>query len=143
MGGARHGQILSSLNREYLMTELRQRMIQELQLRGYSERTVQAYVQPVAQLARHYHTSPDRLTEEQVRDYLVHLTTAQKVSRSTHTIALCGIKFFYQHTLGRDWHVLEIARPRAEKKLPAGPSRGEAARILPPPRLPAHPVCLT
>jgi integrase/recombinase XerD len=100
------------------MTELRRRMIQELQLRGYSERTVQAYVHPVAQLARHYGTSPDRLTEEQVRDYLQHLTQVPKVSPSTHTIALCGIKFFYQHTLGRDWRVLEIARPGPRRNCP-------------------------
>jgi len=125
------------------MTELRRRMIQELQLRGYSERTVQAYVHPVAQLARHYGTSPDGLTQEQVRDYLLHLTNVQKVSRSTHTIALCGIKFFYQHTLGRDWKVLEIARPRAEKKLPAVLSREEVAQILTAVRTPAYRLCLT
>jgi integrase/recombinase XerD len=125
------------------MTELRQRMMQELQLRGYSQRTVQAYVHPVAQLARHYHTSPDRLSEEQVRDYLLHLSNVQKVSRSTHTIALCGIKFFYQHTLGREWKVLEIARPRAEKKLPAVLSRDEVARILAAVRIPVYRVCLS
>jgi len=125
------------------MTELRRRMIEELQLRGYSERTVLAYVRPVAQLARHYRTSPDRLTEEQVRDYLLHLTTVRKVSRSTHTIALCGIKFFYQHTLGREWKVLEVARPRAEKKLPAVLSHEEVARILATVRIPLYRTCLT
>jgi len=125
------------------MTPLRQRMIQELQLRGYSERTVQAYLHPVAQLARHYHTAPDQLSEEQVRDYLIHLSTVQKVSRSTHTIALCGIKFFYQHTLGREWQVFEIARPRAEKKLPAVLSRDEVARILAAVRIPVYRACLS
>ena len=125
------------------MTPLRQRMMQELQLRGYSERTVQAYLHPVAQLARHYHTAPDLLTQEQVRDYLIHLSTVQKVSRSTHTIALCGIKFFYQHTLGREWKVFEIARPRAEKKLPAVLSRNEVARILATVRIPVYRVCLS
>jgi site-specific recombinase XerD len=118
-------------------------MIQELQLRGYSERTVQAYLHPVAQLARHYHTAPDQLTQEQVRDYLIHLSTVQKVSRSTHTIALCGIKFFYRHTLGREWQVFEIARPRAEKKLPAVLSRDEVARILAAVRIPVYRVCLS
>ena len=125
------------------MTPLRQRMIQELQLRGYSPRTVEAYVHPVVQLARHYHCAPDRLSEEQVRDYLIHLSTVQKVSRSTHTIALCGIKFFYQHTLGRAWKVFDIARPRAEKKLPAVLSRDEVARILAAVRIPVYRVCLS
>ncbi|MGH8846773.1 MAG: tyrosine-type recombinase/integrase [Polaromonas sp.] len=124
------------------MTPLRQRMIQDLQLRGYSERTVQAYVQPVVRLARHYGSSPDQLTQEQIRDYLIHLSTVQKVSRSTHTIALCGIKFLYQQTLGRDWKILEIARPKAEKRLPAVLSRDEVARILAAVRIPVYRACL-
>ena len=50
-------------------------MIEDLQLRGYSDRTVEAYVRAVAQLARFYHASPDGLTEEQIRQYLLHLST--------------------------------------------------------------------
>ncbi len=128
---------------EDTMTPLRQRMIQDLQLRGYSDRTVEAYVRSVAQLARFYHASPDTLTEEQLRDYLLHLTTVQKVARGTHTIALCGLKFFYQHTLGREWMVLKVARPKGEKKLPVVLSRGEVWQILDHLRLPVYRVCLT
>ncbi|MGH7462325.1 MAG: site-specific integrase, partial [Longimicrobiales bacterium] len=125
------------------MTPLRQRMIQDLQLRGYSERTIGAYVHPVAQLARFYHASPDTLTEEQIRDYLLHLSTVKKVSRSTHTIALCGLKFFYQQTLGRAWSIFEVARPQGEKKLPVVLSRDEVWRILATVRIPVYRVCLT
>ncbi|MGQ0764464.1 MAG: phage integrase N-terminal SAM-like domain-containing protein [Gemmatimonadota bacterium] len=70
------------------MTPLRHRMIQDLQLRGYADRTAQACVHSVTQLARFYHAAPDTLTEEQLRDYLLHLTTVRKVARGTHTIAL-------------------------------------------------------
>jgi integrase/recombinase XerD len=63
------------------MTPLRQRMIQDLQLRGYAECTVRSYVRPVVQLAQFYHRSPDQLTEEEVRQYVVHLTTVRKVAR--------------------------------------------------------------
>ena len=87
------------------MTPLRQRMIQDLQLRGYSDRTVEAYVRSVAQLAKFYGTSPDRIVEEQVREYLLHLTNVQQVARGPHTIALCGSKFFYEQTLNRTWPV--------------------------------------
>lgn len=125
------------------MTPLRQRMIQDLQLRGYSERTVEAYVHPVAQLARFYHQPPNQLTEEQVRHYLVHLSTVQKVARSTHTLALCGIKFFYQQTLGHEWTILNVARPKGEKKLPVVLSRDEVWRILAAVRIPACRACLT
>ena len=125
------------------MTPLRRRMTQDLQLRGYAGRTVEAYVRAVAQLAQFYHTSPDQLTEEQVRQYLVHLSTVQKVARGTHTIALCGIKFFYQHTLVRPWTVLDVARPKGEKKLPVVLSRDEVWRILNAVRIDAYRVCLT
>ena len=125
------------------MTPLRHRMMQDLQLRGYSDRTVEAYVRAVAQLAQFYHASPDQLCEEQIRQYLLHLSTVQKVARGTHTIALCGIRFFYQQTLVRPWTVLDIARPKRTKKLPVVFSRDEVWRILDAIRIPVYRVCLT
>ncbi len=125
------------------MTPLRQRLIQDLQLRGYADRTVEAYVRAVVQLTRFYHAAPDQLTEEQVRHYLLHLTTVQQVARGTHTIALCGLKFFYQRTLGRAWTILDVARPKGEKKLPVVLSREEVWRILDAVRLPVYRACLT
>lgn len=124
------------------MTPLRQRLIHDLQLRGYADRTVEAYVRAVAQLAQFYHASPDRLTEEQIRHYLLHLSTVQKVARGTHTIALCGIKFFYQQTLARQWTVLDVARPKRENKLPVVLSRDEVWRILDAVRIPVYRACL-
>ena len=125
------------------MTPLRQRMMQDLQLRGYSDRTVEAYVRAVVQLANFFHVSPDEITEEQVRQYLLHLSTVQKVARGTFTIALCGIKFFYQQTLGRQWTVLDVVRPKGEKKLPVVLSRDEVWRVLDALRTPVYRVCLT
>jgi len=75
------------------MTPLRQRMIEDMQLRGFSARTQESYVTAVRQLADHYHTSPDRLTEENLRQYFLYLANEKKVARATATIALCGIKF--------------------------------------------------
>ena len=54
-------------------TALRQRMIQDLQLAGRSERTQEAYVRAVRKLADHYRQSPDQLTEPQVHDYFPRL----------------------------------------------------------------------
>ncbi len=80
------------------MTALRQKMIENMQLRGLSVRTQESYVQAVSQLARHYHKPPDQIIEEELRQYFLYLKTVRHVSRSTQTIALCGIKFFYEHT---------------------------------------------
>jgi len=118
-------------------------MIEDLQLRGYADRTIEAYVRSVAQLAQFYHAAPDQLTEEQLRAYLLQLTTVQQVARGTQTIALCGIKFFYKETLGREWTVLDVARPKGEKKLPVVLSREEVWRILDVVRIAVYRVCLT
>ena len=125
------------------MTPLRQRMIEDMQLRGFSARTQESYVTAVRQLAAHYHTSPDRLTEEDLRQYFLYLATEKKVARATATIALCGIKFFFEHTLQRDWPTLRFVRPPREQKLPVVLSREEVRRILAEVRIPVYRVCLT
>ena len=61
-----------------MTTALRQRMLQDLQLAGLSERTQEAYLRAVRQLADHFHTPPDRLSEQQVRDYFLHLKNDRK-----------------------------------------------------------------
>jgi Phage integrase, N-terminal SAM-like domain len=79
------------------MTLLQQRMLEDLQFRGLSARTQEAYVRAVRQLAAHYHKSPARITEEELRNYFLYIKNVKHYSRSTSTIALCGIKFFYEH----------------------------------------------
>src|SRR5438034_4096529 len=77
------------------MTPLRQRMLEDMQLRGFSARTQECYVAAVRQLAEHFHRSPDHLTEEDLRQYFLYLANEKKVARATATIALCGIRFFF------------------------------------------------
>ncbi len=125
------------------MTPLRQRMIEDMQLRGFSARTQECYVAAVRHLAAHYHTSPECLTEEDLRQYFLYLANEKKVARATATIALCGIKFFYERTLQRDWPTLRFVRPPRETKLPVVLSREEVRRILTEVRIPVYRVCLT
>jgi len=97
------------------MTPLRQRMIEDMTLRGFSARTKDSYVRSVAQLAQHYRQSPDRISEEQLRAYVLWMTQEQKYARATVTIALCGIKFFFEKTLGRTFATLQLARPKPQR----------------------------
>jgi site-specific recombinase XerD len=105
-------------------------MIEDMQLRGLSEKTQEAYVRAVRQLAEHYGKSPDHITEEELRQYFLHLKNVKQTSNSTFTVALCGIKIFYQQTLGREWRTLELVRPVREKKLPVVLSQAEVRRVL-------------
>jgi integrase/recombinase XerD len=68
-------------------TALRQRMLQDLQLAGLSERTQEAYLRAVRQLADHFHTPPDRLGEPQVREYFLHLKNDRKFAPASLVIA--------------------------------------------------------
>ena len=68
------------------------------------------------------------LTEEQLRTYLLQLTTTR--ASATVTQALSALRFFYEQTLGRHWAILDLARPPRDKKLPAVLSRDEVARIM-------------
>ncbi len=125
------------------MTPLRQRMIEDMQLRGFSARTQECYVAGVRHLAEHYRRSPDQLTEEDLRQYFLYLANEKKVARATATIALCGIKFFYEQTLQRQWTTLKFVRPPREKKLPVVLSRDEVRRILAEVRIPVYRASLT
>ena len=103
------------------MTPLRKRMIEDLQLRGYSKSTQKLYVNAVRQLCEHFDKSPGRITEEELRDYFLYGKNVKKWTRSTSTVALCGIKFFYENTIKRPWPTLLFIRPGREKKLPGRP----------------------
>lgn len=125
------------------MTILRQKMIEDLQLRGLAVRTQESYVQAMSQLAGYYHKSPEQINEDELRQYFLFLKNVKHVSRSTQTIALCGIKFFYEHTLRREWHTLDFARSPKEKKLPVVLSMQEVGRILSCIHYARYQVCLT
>ncbi|MDO8837006.1 MAG: site-specific integrase [Vicinamibacterales bacterium] len=124
------------------MTPLRQRMLEDMQLRALSPRTQKAYVRAVRQLAAHFRKSPDLVTDEELRQYFLQLTQDRHYARATVTIALCGIKFFIERTLGKTFTSLSLMRPPQTHRLPVVLSREEVWRILPLVRLPAYRVCL-
>jgi site-specific recombinase XerD len=111
-------------------TALRQRMLQDLQLAGLSPRTQEAYLRAVRQLADHFHTPPDRLSEPQVREYFLHLKNDRKFASASLVIAYSGIKFFYSHTAPRDWPTLQRLRVRKEQRLPDVLSVDEVRRLI-------------
>ena len=122
------------------MTPLRQRMVEDMQLRGLSEKTQEAYVRAVRQLAEHYGKSPAQISEEELRQYFLHLKNVKRASRSACTIALCGIKFFYQRTLKREWTTLDLVRSPREKRLYVATAAWQLFRLaLKPPSLTAEP----
>jgi site-specific recombinase XerD len=105
-------------------------MLEDMQLHGYAERTRQSYADAVKGLAKHYQCPPDQLTEDDIRKFFLHLINDRKAARSTLKIYLCGIKFFYEKTLGRKWQLFNLLLPAKSKKLPTVLSRQEVDTIL-------------
>src|SRR6266705_1381518 len=125
------------------MTPLGILFLEDMQLHGYSPKTQSCYVGAVRGLAKFYRKSPDQISEEELRRYFLHLTLEKKVARPTATIALCGIKFFFQNTLQRNWTAFKLLRPPKSKTLPVVLSRQEVQQILTCVRKPIYRVCLT
>jgi site-specific recombinase XerD len=96
----------------------------------------------VRQLAEHYHKSPDLITEKELRQYFLYLKNVKHYARPTTTIAICGIRFFFERTLAKDWTTFNLVRPAPEKKLPVILSVSEVRQILAGVRLPRYRVCL-
>lgn len=112
------------------MNALRQKMLEDMQLRGLALRTQEAYINAVFQLSKRLKKSPDQVNEEELRDYFLYLKNEKQVADSTFSIALCGIKFLYERTLGKEWHILQLTRPDRKKKLPVVFSMDEVKRVL-------------
>jgi len=113
-----------------MISSLRQRLLHDLQLAGLSPRTQEAYVRAVRQLADHFHAPPDRLTEGQLRAYFLHLKNDRQFAAASLGIAYSGIKFFYSHTVPRDWPTLKRLRVPREKRLPDVLSVDEVRRLI-------------
>ncbi len=93
------------------MTPLRKKMIDDMVLRGLSERTQHRYVEAVAGLAKFYKRSPDTLGDEQVQRYLLHLRQERGLSASSTNVTLHALRFFFHKTLRREPASFQLSSP--------------------------------
>jgi len=116
------------------VTPLRQRMLEDLQIRHYSPTTIRLYLYAIKEFAKHFGKPPDQLGAEHIRRYQLFLTKEKKVSTSTYVLMVCALRFFYTHTLHRKVAIERIPFPRRERKLPMILSRDEVKALLEAPR---------
>lgn len=113
------------------MTPLRQRMIEDIQVRNLSPHTQASYLQQVSLFARHFHTPPERLGPEEIRAYQVYLTNEKKLAPSSILTAVAALRFFYKVTLKKDWRFNEIIpAPKKPQTLPVVLSPEEVVTFL-------------
>ncbi len=113
------------------MTSLRQRMIEDMQVRNFSPHTQSTYVLQVSLFARYFSKPPDQLGPEEIRCYQVYLTNEKKLAPGSILIAVAALRFLYKVTLHKDWSVEDIIpAPKKPQKLPVVLSAEEVQRFL-------------
>jgi integrase/recombinase XerD len=111
------------------MGALRTKMIEEMRLRNFSPRTEQSYVAAIVGLSRYYRRSPDQLTQDEIRSYLLHLQE-RGLSASSRNVAISGLKFFYHQILDWDEQKLFLPPRKGSWRLPEVLSPKEVERLL-------------
>src|SRR5919197_2661316 len=112
------------------MTPLRQRMVEDMQLRNFSAHTMRASLHCVAAFAQHFRTSPEHLGPEQVRTYQLFLVQDKQLAWPTVVQTVCALRFLYRVTLGRPTMLEYIPHPRRPFTLPTILSQAEVAALL-------------
>jgi len=112
------------------MSVLKNKMIQQMQLKGYSTSSIQNYTKCIEGLANYYKTPPDLLSIEQVRNYIHFNLIEKKLSKSWVNQIVSALKILFCDILKREWSDLDIPRPRREKKLPVVLSKQEVSQLI-------------
>ena len=113
------------------MTPLRQRMLEDMQIRNLAPATQRAYVEYVAQFARHFGRSPTDLGPEEIRAFQVHLITERHLAPSTLIVAVAALRFLYTVTLKQPWPMdVVVPAPKIIRPLPVVLSPGEVVHFL-------------
>ncbi len=112
------------------ITPLRQKMIDELTLRGYSPRTHESYLYAVTKIATYYNRSPDTLTVDEMQKWLLHLINERGLSNSSCRLYVNALRFLFAQVLKRKPLGVVITYPKLEQRIPELLSRKEVAAIL-------------
>lgn len=103
---------------KFFPADLRQRLSEDLQLTGKAKRTHDGYIRAVRQLSDFAQDSPDQVTENQVRQFFLHLKNERQFAYGSLRVALSGVKFFFTVTCKRDWEVIRMLRLQNINTLP-------------------------
>lgn len=113
------------------MTLLRQRMLEDMQIRNFSQNTQRSYLQQISLFARHFRRSPDGLGPENIRAYQLYLTKEKKLAPGSILIATSALRFLYTVTMKRPWDVEEVLpMPKKPQTLPVILSPEEVRQFL-------------
>jgi site-specific recombinase XerD len=119
------------------------RMSEDMRLRDFRPRTQEGYLMATRQFVDWLGREPDTFTDDDVRRYFLYLREEKKRAPSTINIAVHALRFFFIHTMQRDWKVLDLLRVNKPTKLPVVLARTEVRTLLTAVRHPMRRVALT
>jgi len=112
------------------MTDLRKRMLEELQRRNYSSETTRAYLFAVKDFAGYFGKRPDKLGQEHLRQYQLHLLNDRKLAAKTIVGRISALRFFFVKVLRRPYREIDLVYPKRPERLPVILSEEEVARLI-------------
>jgi integrase/recombinase XerD len=112
------------------MTPLRQRYIEDMQLRGLAPTTQRSYIHYVAEFAKYFGRSPEHLDLEAVRDYKLYLLNERKLAPESINAFIAAVQLLYTVTLDMPWDNASFPRLRRGRRLPVVLSREEVMRFF-------------
>ena len=112
------------------MTHLRKIMLEELERRNYSEKTIRYYLRFVERFAQYFCKSPDKLGPDHLRRYQAYLLKERKLCPGTVENHVAALRFFYIRTLNRHEFRQFLPYPKVGKKLPNILSGEEVRRLI-------------
>src|SRR5262252_9064957 len=113
-----------------MTTPLRQKMLEELQRRNYSPNTIRPYLYAVEDFARYFGKSPDKLGQEHLRQYQLHLLRDCKLTVETIVGRIAALRFFFVKVLRRRYREIDLVYPKRPERLPVILSEEEVARLI-------------
>jgi len=112
------------------VTQLRKKVLEELERRNYSQATARFYVSAIRSFADFFHRSPDQLGIEHVRQYQVHLFEVKKLAPHSVMVQMCALRFLYLKVLRRPFQRDDLPLPKTPSRLPVVLSPEEAAQLI-------------
>jgi integrase/recombinase XerD len=112
------------------VTQLRKKMLEELQRRNYAQRTAKQYIRIVREFANYYNKAPDQLGPDQIREYSAYLFRERKLDPGTVQQHVAGLRFFYVKTLKRHFLLEDLPMPKRSRRIPEILSPEEVARLI-------------
>jgi site-specific recombinase XerD len=105
-------------------------MLEELQRRNYAQSTVDAYTSALRDFAKHFHTPPDQLGPEHIRQFQLHLLRDQKLAPNTVKQRMAAVQFFFARTLKRPYLREDFPYPKVPRRLPIVLSQEEVTKLI-------------